>query len=348
MSKPTRMAGALWAIVVADEHGFDSGLAAPRNGPAAPVQYCQLNRRRTPFQDTLQRALRVTPASQVIVTALDTHRVYWEPALWFIRPEHRFLSTETGMSWLTTAAAILAIADKAPDSIVTLLPGRCFVSHESILTEAIDRAISLLPIVPEAVISLGMQDLDGGIDEDYLIPLKGERQFLQPLLGIARRPLPWIAQHLRSEGALVASRVTCSYARTLGAHISLVWPGLTSKLMEGILAGTRQCAEGGVRMHLPNSFPKAMLRSRHWYPPALPQRALRVRACGWSGLRTARAVARISNFLAPTLQELPRPSSWHPQPSLRPAVPPGKAKAKDASAAGIGREPQSSAMPFDD
>jgi hypothetical protein len=295
-----------WAIVVADDHGHESGATSSCDGRATPVQYCQLNGRRTLFQDALQRALRVAPASQVLVTAQEAYRGHWEPALWFTRAEHRFVSPEAGLSWLTTAAAILAIAYKAPDSIVTLLPGRCFVSHESILTKSIERAVSLLPLVPESVISLGMQDLDDGTDEDYLVPLTGEREYLQPLLGVARRPVPWIAQYLRAQGALVASRVTCSYARTLAAHVSLVWPGLASTLLEHTLAGGRKGAEGGVRMSIPQGLPRALLRSRHWYPPALPQRALRVTACGWSGLRTARALARVRSFLSPALQDLPR------------------------------------------
>jgi hypothetical protein len=294
-----------WAVVVADDHGPESGATSPFGGVATPVQYCQLNSRRTLFQDALQRALRVAPASQVVVTALDGYRSHWEPAVWFTRPEHRFVSPEPGLSWLTTASAVLAIAYKAPDSIVTLLPGRCFVSHESILAKTIDRAVSLLPLVPESVISLGMQDLDCGVDEDYLVPSTGEREFLQPLMGVARRPVPWIAQYLRAQGALVASRVTCSYARTLAAHISLVWPGLSPALLENIIAGTRERAEAGVRMSVPKGLPRALLRSRHWYPPALPQRALRVTACGWSGLRTARSVARIRCFLTPALQDLP-------------------------------------------
>jgi hypothetical protein len=314
MSTITRTSSAPWAIVVADDHGYESGLPSSGDGQATPVQYCQLNGRRPLFQDALRRAMQVAPVSQVLVTARDAYRFYWEPALWFIRPEHRFVSTQPAMSWLTTAAAILAIAYKAPDSVVTLLPGRCFVSHESVLTEAIDRALALLPTVPEAVISLGMQDLDGGIDEDYLVPPKGEREFLQPLLGVARRPLPWIAQYLRAEGALVASRVTCSYARTLAAHICLVWPGLASRLLEHILERAGQRAEGGVPISIPKGLPKAILRSRLWYPPALPQRALRVTACGWSGLRTARAVARMTSFLGPSSQDrpnvaLPRPAT---------------------------------------
>lgn len=189
MTTPARISSAPWAIVIADDHGADSSLATQCDGQLAPVQYSRLNGARPVFQDALRRAMRVAPISQVLVTAQDAYRHYWEPALWAIRPEHRFVSAQSGVSWLTTACAILAVAYKAPNSIVTLLPGCCFVSHESVLTEAIDRAMSLLPTVPEGVISLGMQDLGGGIDEDYLVPPKGEREFLQPLLGVARRPL---------------------------------------------------------------------------------------------------------------------------------------------------------------
>jgi len=101
-------------------------------------------------------------------------------------------------------------------------------------------------MVPEGVIGLGMQDLDGGVDENYLVPRKGEREYLQPLLGVARRQLPWIGEYLRGEGALVASRVTCGYARTLAAHIALVWPGLASKLLRGeyVLNGTKHWLSG--------------------------------------------------------------------------------------------------------
>ena len=323
MSALARTSSAPWIIVVADDHGYESALPAAADGQVTPVQYCRLNGRRPLFQEALRRALQIAPVSQVLVTAQDAYRFHWEPALWFIRPEHRFISTQPGLSWLTTAAAILAIAYKAPDSIVTLLPGRCFVSRESILTEAIDRAVALLPTVPEAVISLGMQDLDDGIDEDYLVPPKGEREFLQPLLGVARRPLPWIAQYLRAEGALVASRVTCSYARTLAAHICMVWPGLASRLVEHILSGAGQPAAGGVPIGIPKGLPKAILRSRLWYPPALPQRALRVTACGWSGLRTARAVARVTSFLCPDLPSIP--GAARPRLATAPAWTPGSA-----------------------
>jgi hypothetical protein len=41
-----------------------------------------------------------------------------------------------------------------------------------------------------------------------------------------------------------------------------------------------------------------VLRSLRWHPPSFAQRVLAVRRCGWSGLNSARAVARVSEFAA--------------------------------------------------
>jgi hypothetical protein len=144
---PSRALKTVWAVVVADDHGSDSPFPQSQGGRAAPVQYCQLNGQRTPFQDALQRAISIAPASQVMVTAQDRYRSLWEPALWFVKPKHRFISTEPGMSWLSTASAILSVARDSPDGIVMLLPGRCCVSHESVLSEARGVRCPGLPII---------------------------------------------------------------------------------------------------------------------------------------------------------------------------------------------------------
>lgn len=40
--------------------------------------------------------------------------------------------------------------------------------------------------------------------------------------------------------------------------------------------------------------PRSDFRSLRWWPPMFPQRAFPVYRCGWKGLHTARAVAKIS------------------------------------------------------
>src|SRR5271168_3663364 len=101
--------GPLWAIVVGDDCGPEW---APNNHGSAepyPVQYSRLADSTTLLQKAIRRAVRVAPTSQVIVTARTSHRPLWEPPLWFVNPECRIVGNERCSSWVTTAAAILAV-----------------------------------------------------------------------------------------------------------------------------------------------------------------------------------------------------------------------------------------------
>jgi mannose-1-phosphate guanylyltransferase len=245
------------------------------------------------LQKALHRAIRVASASRVLVTARDDYRQEWEPSLWFIKAAHRIVTNAREGSWLTTAAALLRIEQKAPEAVVVILPARCFVAHEERLSEALEEALAILPQIPEGALTLGMIDLDEGMHEDYLVPTRGQAQWAQPLLAVARQPVPWIADHLRARGALVASGIIVARVRVLTAHISRVVPGLTIKLIGLNAASDAAAGETRVGANLRQGVPNPILRTFRWYPPGLPQRALRVYHCGWSGLRSARAVARV-------------------------------------------------------
>src|SRR5271170_8201442 len=108
-----------WSIVVADD-------PAPEWVPywalelrSVPVQYCRLGDSATLLHRALHRAASVAPTSQILVTALEEYRERWEPMLWFVRPELRFVCDRRTASQLTVAAAILSIAKLSPSSIVT-------------------------------------------------------------------------------------------------------------------------------------------------------------------------------------------------------------------------------------
>src|SRR5258708_1020611 len=158
--------GSRWCIVLADDHGpeWATGLGGP-----APVQYCPVARAGTPLQRSLHRATAIAPASQVMVTTFEEYRSHWEPSIWFVPPERRFVCDNRAASQLSSAAAILSVAACSPSNVITLLPARCFVLHEWILKNALNHALAELPSVPEGAITLGMVDLEEGIDEDYLV-----------------------------------------------------------------------------------------------------------------------------------------------------------------------------------
>jgi hypothetical protein len=64
---------------------------------------------------------------------------------------------------------------------------------------------AMLPMIPEGAGTLGMIDIEDGIDEDYLVPFDTRVGPGQAVQAMARRPVEWVARHLRRHGAMVAA-----------------------------------------------------------------------------------------------------------------------------------------------
>jgi hypothetical protein len=97
-----------WCIVVADAAGPEWPISQNTNAQSAPVQFCSFEEPTTMLQKALHRAVRISHAGRVMVTAAEAHRSHWQQALWFMRSEHRFVSEFPGWSLLTTAAAVVS------------------------------------------------------------------------------------------------------------------------------------------------------------------------------------------------------------------------------------------------
>jgi len=288
-----------WCIVVADDHGPEWAPGVKPCGHPAPVQYCGLGEPTTLLQKALHRAARIAPATQILVTTIDDHRQHWQPALWSVRPQHRFVGDSRLTSSLTLAAALSSVAAQSAHRIVTILPAKCYVSHEGVLYGALRSAHTTLPSTPEGVLTLGMVDIPDGIDEDYLLPALAKDGTHRVVQAMARRPVPWVARHLRDHGAMIASGIMIGYAEVFAAHAARRWPGLTEKLAQAIARAAASGSEVRVPSALRTHVPSALLRSLVWNAPSFPQRVLRVRHAGWSGLRSPRAVARICAIADP-------------------------------------------------
>ena len=308
MSQRVANAGKAWCIVVADDHGPEYVPTIAGAARSSPVQYCGFGEPTTLLQRALHRAKQIAPAGQIVVTVREENRKRWEPSLWFIRPEHRYVGDSRMTAPLTTAAALLSIAADSASNMVTILPARCYVANEGVLCAGLHQLQAALPMIPEGVATLGMIDIEDGMDEDYLVPSESRLGPGLAVQAMARRPAGWIARHLRQHGAMVASGILAGYAGVFAAHASRHWPGLTRALAKA----TRVAADGEKRMSADRLFetPRSVLRSLRWWPPTFPQRALRVYRCGWRGLRTARAVARISASCPATIDSV----AYHAQP----------------------------------
>jgi hypothetical protein len=292
-----------WCIVVADDHGPEYVSSIAGVAGTSPVQYCGFGEPTTLLQKALHRALQIAPATQIAVTVREEDRGRWEPALWFLRPERRFVSDSRMTSSLTTAAALLSIAADSPSNVVTILPTRCYVANERILWSALDQLYGMLPELAGGAATLGMIDVDDGVDEDYLVPCGPNEGSGLAVLGMVHRPVRWVAQQLRQHGAMVASGILMGYAGAFAAYIYRHRPVLAKAL--GKLKAATAGAENRLCADMFQDAPRSMLRAPTWRPPTFLQRALPVFRCGWRGLHTARAVSRIGASRAVSIDSVP-------------------------------------------
>lgn len=303
-----------WCIVAADDHAPEWVPYGALQLHPVPVQYGRLGGSATLLQQALHRAASIASTSKILVTALDEYRHLWEPTLWCVRPEMRFVRDEHTSPLLASAAAILSIARISPSSVVTILPARCYVGQEEVLRQALGELARELPHVPEGAVSLGMLDIDAGVDEDYFVVGRPGTGPGLAVHGVAQRPTAWVARHLRRQGALVSSGIMRAYAGTLAEHIAKHWPQTSQELTALVAMKGADQAECEIPHLIQRRMPVAVMNSLQWHPPAFPQRVLTVCESEWSGLRSSHAVARI----AECVENL---TPWRLPPLTRPIIP---------------------------
>lgn len=286
-----------FCLLIADERGSDWAPAVCLGARARPTQYAKFGTFRTVLQASLQRAATIVGPSHLAVTLLEEDRQFWRPSMWFVPPANRYVGESRAVGALCRAAALLAIADKWPSSIVTILPARCFVAHEWILNAALKAAVNYLPAVKEGVITFGMMDQAEGIDEDYLVVSRAQCGPGFTIQAVARRPVSWVARSLQERGAMVSSGIMIGHAHMFGAHIAKKCPDLARSLAE-VRTSSARSEECRIPATLLRTVSPFALRSLRGQAPAMPQRVFRVSHCGWSGLKTPRAAARLGTLLA--------------------------------------------------
>lgn len=287
-----RQTNAPWCIVVADAAG--PRWRIPEKKHWAPVQYCGFGQPTTMLQKALHRGVRVAAASRVLVTVAETHRLHWEGALWYVRPEHRFVSACPGWSAITTACAALWIAARAPCARVAILPARCYVADEWTLTVALHRALYERPLVVDDIVTLGMTTHELVIDEDCLMTHSVDGGTTSSVTVSSLHSQRWAMREFARKRALIASDIYIGCAGTFAALFYKYWPTLTHALLRGLAHSLNGHGEKWIPRNLLQSAMREAPRLFWDRPPWNAQQILRVKPCGWSGLRSKRAILRVA------------------------------------------------------
>ena len=251
------------------------------------------------------RARRIASPADVLVSAREEDRSVWSSPFWFTQPANRFISDHGVPTSISTAAAVLSVAATAPSCVVTILPGDIWVARESVLADAIDKALISLQQMPGTVATLGMSDTHPGSDEDYLIVGPASSQMGAAIQAKANRPDPAAARQLSREGALVASGILLGHAQAFAARIHKYWSHLARELADAVDANHSPEAEHRLPADAYEHLSRSVMSSIRLSPPAFPMREFRVQGSGWCSRKCLNQVQPVS---APDL----RASSYGP------------------------------------
>ena len=281
-----------WCIVVADAAAPNWRIPEKRHW--APVQYCGFGQPTTMLQKALHRAIRVSGAGRVLVTAAEVHRSHWEGPLWYVRPEHRFVSVCPGWSGLTTASAVLWIAARDPFAKVTILPARCYVADEWTLTVALHRALYERPLVVDDIVTLGITTNELALDEDYLMTHTSDGELTSSVTISSLHSRRWATRELARRDALIASDIYIGRASTFATLFYDYWPILTRALLRQLPNSLDRRSEKRISPDLLEDALGETPRLFWDHPPWNAQQIFEVEPCGWSGLRSKRAILRVA------------------------------------------------------
>jgi mannose-1-phosphate guanylyltransferase len=227
------------------------------------------------------RARKIVSPVNVLVSAREEDRSVWTGPLWFAQPANRYIADPGVPTSFSTAAAVLSLAARLPSCLVTILPSDYWVAKESVLMDAIEKALTCLQSLPDTVATLGMSDAYPGIDEDYLIVGPESSRTGATIQAKSNRPAPSIAKQLLREGALVASGILLGHARAFAERVDKYWPLLAREFAAALDSDRLPDAEHRLSAAAYRHISRSVLSSIRLFPPTFPMRAFRVQGSGW-------------------------------------------------------------------
>jgi hypothetical protein len=162
------------------------------------------------------------------------------------------------------------------------------------LTVALHRALYARPLVVNDIVTLGMTTYESLLDEDCLMTHTVDDGTTSRITVSSLDSQRSAMRELPRKRALVASDIYIGGARTFAALFYKYWPKLTHALLRGLA----HSPNGRGEKRIPRDLLQDALREAprlFWdRPPWIAQQILRVKPCGWSGLRSKRAILRVA------------------------------------------------------
>jgi mannose-1-phosphate guanylyltransferase len=210
--------GQTWAIVLA----AGEGARAPSSRDAGPSLLGQ----------ALERAARVTQSDRICVVVAAEHRREISAELQELNPANVIVQPANRGTGIDILLPLLHVIAVDPEARIVLLPSYHYVADESLLADALRRAIQVANLQRHKIILLGITPDASDAGLGYVVPGPVNGPGTLAVLRFVENPPPELAMELIAGGALWNTFIVAADASTLltlfTAHIPEVCTRLRS------------------------------------------------------------------------------------------------------------------------
>jgi mannose-1-phosphate guanylyltransferase len=281
-----------WAVVLAAGDGTRlARLTTDDQGNAVPKQYCSLNGGASLLDEAVQRARRIVPRERLAVVVAETHRQYWQRALWMLPASNIIAQPRNCGTANGVLLAVLTILERDPLARIVFLPADHFVREEATLGQSLTAAATLLTRNPDQLLLLGIEPEEPDPELGYIVPGPALSNGLLAVEQFVEKPPLTVAQSLLERGALWNSFIFAAYGPALlrmlrAAHPTIVDQLATAVARDARIGVYRSAVASAYEDLVSIDFSRAIMQGGEASLCVLP-----VPACGWSDLGTPSRVA---------------------------------------------------------
>ncbi len=271
-------------------------LTTRADGVTVPKQFCSLRSGRSLLQDTVARALQLTPRARVVVVVVDAQAPWWRPQLADLPPENVLVQPGNRGTAIAVLFAVGAILARDPRARIAVLPSDHFLAQPGPLLATLQRALHRTALDRQCLHLLGIEPDSPDTEYGWVVPGADLGRGVVRVERFVEKPAAPVAAALMAAGALWHSFVLASAARAVWALGESVCSAATAALAAALAtpSATRAQALAELWPSLPD-----LDFARHLLPGHEERlRMLRVPACGWTDLGTpARLGACVAQLL---------------------------------------------------
>jgi mannose-1-phosphate guanylyltransferase len=280
-----------WAVVLAAGDGTRlASLTTDEHGNSVPKQFCSLDGGNSLLHDAVQRARHVAPRERVCAVVAESHRRYWQSALWAMPVSNVIVQPRNCGTANGILLATLRILERDPLARIVFLPADHYVRDEAALAATLRETATELTRCPEELLLIGIEPEEADPELGYIVPAGSPGSAMRAVEHFVEKPVPAVARDLIRRGALWNSFIFAAYGPTLLGMIRDVAPAnvetVETALARDARLGARSIALEEAYEDLPSlDFSRGVMQS-----VARRLRVITAPACGWSDLGTPQRV----------------------------------------------------------